>query len=357
MIQTVVVGHGLAGRAFHCPLIRRQPGLSLHGVVARDPRVRAEAAELWGTRCYASLDEALADDAVQLVVIATPHNTHAELAIRAMEAGKDCVVDKVMALTTDEADAMIAARDRSGRMLSVFHNRRWDWDFATIKEILGQGLIGKPLLFESAVCRHSMPRTWRGKAEEAGTILHDWGAHLVDHALQLGLGPCRRLVAWIFDSPWEGIDSGGHGRIVMEFDEAIFQAETSRICRIDRPRWWIVGTDGGFVKYGIDPQEEALRAGDIDRASEPESHQGILRRSLGSSEVRRVADPLDPGPLGQLLCQHRRPPDRPRAAGRDRRAGPRGRAGARGGDAVLARSRHGRRPLGILIRGRARVRA
>jgi scyllo-inositol 2-dehydrogenase (NADP+) len=285
MIQTVVVGHGLAGRAFHCPLIRRQGEMSLHGVVARDPRVRGEASGLWGVRVYAGLDEALEDDEVQLIVIATPHSTHAELAIRALQAGKDVVVDKVMSLTTAEADAMIAARDRSGRMLSVFHNRRWDWDFATIKELLGQGLIGRPLLFESAVCRHSMPRTWRGRAEEAGTILHDWGAHLVDHALQLGLGRCRRLVAWILDSPWEGIDNGGHGRIVMEFDGAIFQAETSRVCRIDRPRWWIVGTDGGFVKYGVDPQEDALRAGDIDRASEPEAHQGILGRSLGAGEV------------------------------------------------------------------------
>src|SRR5262249_35703696 len=139
--QTVVVGHGLAGRAFHCPLIRRQSEMNLHGVVARDPKVRAEAAELWGVRVYASLDEALADDAARLVVIATPHNTHAEIAIRALEAGKDVVVDKVMSLTTVEADAMIAARDRSGRMLSVFHNRRWDWDFATIKELLGQGLL------------------------------------------------------------------------------------------------------------------------------------------------------------------------------------------------------------------------
>jgi scyllo-inositol 2-dehydrogenase (NADP+) len=285
MIPTVVVGHGLAGRAFHCPLIRRQPELTLHGIVARDPQIRAEAVELWGVRGYESLDQALADQAVQLVVIATPHNTHSEIAMRVLDAGKDCVVDKVMALSGVEADAMIAARDRSGRMLSVFHNRRWDWDFVTIKELLNQGLIGRPLLFESAVCRHAMPRSWRGKVEEAGTILHDWGAHLVDHALQFGLGPCRRLAAWIIASPWEGIDSGGHGRIVMEFDQAIFQVESSRVCRIDRPRWWIVGTDGGFVKYGIDPQEEALRGGDIDRAIEPEAHQGILRTAVGSSEV------------------------------------------------------------------------
>src|SRR5271157_770688 len=141
MIQTVVVGHGLAGRAFHCPLIRRQFELNLHGIVARDPRVRAEAVELWQVRGYASLDEALDDPKIQLVVIATPHNTHAELAVRALEAGRHCVVDKVMALTTEQADAMIAARDRSGRMLSVFHNRRWDWDFVTIMALAASEVV------------------------------------------------------------------------------------------------------------------------------------------------------------------------------------------------------------------------
>lgn len=110
-------------------------------------------------------------------------------------------------------------------------------------------------------------------------------AHLVDHALQLGLGPCRRLAAWVLEGPWEGIDSGGHGRIVMEFDGTLFQAETSRVCRIDRPRWWIVGSAGGFVKFGIDPQEDAMRNGDIDAAREPESHQGILRTADPSGEV------------------------------------------------------------------------
>jgi predicted dehydrogenase len=285
MIQTVVVGHGLAGRAFHCPLIRRQPQLHLRGIVARDPKVRTEAVELWGVKGYANLDEALDDPAVQLVVLATPHSVHAAQTIRTLDAGKDCVVDKVMALSTDEATLMIDARDRSGRMLSVFHNRRWDWDFVTIKDILAQGWIGRPLLFESSVCRHSPPRSWRGRAAEAGTILHDWGAHLVDHALQFGLGPCHRLFAWVIEAPWEGVDSGGHGRIVMEFDHTIFQAETSRVCRIDRPRWWIVGTDGGFVKSGIDPQEDALRAGDIDRAREAESDQGILRTATPCGEV------------------------------------------------------------------------
>ncbi len=284
-IGTVVVGYGLAGRAFHVPLVRRQPGLNLVGIVARDPKNRAEAVADWKVRGYASLDEALEDPAVQLVVIATPHDSHAELAIRALEAGKDCVVDKVMALSTEEADRMIAARDRSGRMLSVFHNRRWDWDFLTVKNVLDEGLIGRPLLVESAVCRHASPRSWRGQLQSAGTILHDWGAHLVDQALQLGLGPCRRLSAWLIPAPWPGVDSGGHGRIVMEFDGLLFQVETSRVCGLDRPRWWIVATEGGLTHHGIDPQEDALRAGNLDAVEEPPGHRTIVRRESGPSGV------------------------------------------------------------------------
>ncbi|MFO0910339.1 MAG: Gfo/Idh/MocA family oxidoreductase [Isosphaeraceae bacterium] len=277
-IATVVVGYGLAGRAFHCPLIARQPLLRLHGIVARDPVVRSEGSGTWNARGYSSLDEALADPEVRLVVLATPHDTHVELTERVLDAGRDCVVDKVMALSTAGADRMIAARDRSGRMLSVFHNRRWDWDFLTLRHALAIDAIGRPLWFESSVCRYAPPRTWRGHADSAGTILHDWGAHLIDQALLLGLGPCRRLTAWVTPAPWPGVDSGGHGRIAMEFDSVTFMVETSRVCRLDRPRWWVLGTEGGVIKLGVDPQEDALRAGDLDHAQEPAEHTMRLRR-------------------------------------------------------------------------------
>ena len=294
MISTVVVGYGLAGRAFHCPLIARQKarGLDLYGVVARDPKVRGEAVSTWGVSGFASLDEALDDPKVQLVVIATPHDSHAELACRALDAGKDCVVDKVMALSVEEADRMIAARDRSGRMLSVFQNRRWDWDYLTVRGVVESGRIGKPLLFESSVCRYAPPRTWRGQSRAAGTILHDWGAHLVDQALQFGFGPCRRLAAWVTPAPWEGVDGGGHGRIVLEFDGVLFQTETSRVCRLDRPRWWVVGTEGGLAKFGVDPQEEALRAGDLDGAEEAPGNQAVLRvADAQGTVVEEIVEP------------------------------------------------------------------
>ncbi|OJW23889.1 MAG: dehydrogenase [Planctomycetales bacterium 71-10] len=292
MLRTVVVGYGMAGRELHCPLIRRQSDLALHGVVARKPDVRARAEAEQGVRTFASLDDALADPVVELVVLATPHDVHAEQAVRTLEAGRHCVVDKVMALTSAEAGRMIAARDRSGRMLSVFHNRRWDWDFSTIRKLFEDGTIGRPLLIESAVCRFKAPQGWRGELGASGTILHDWGAHMVDHALQLGLGPCRRVTSWLFESPWEGVDIGGHGRILLEFDGAVFQAETSRICRIDRPRWWVVGAQGGYVKYGVDPQEEALRAGDVDAADETESQQGLLSTAVDPDPATKDPETL-----------------------------------------------------------------
>jgi scyllo-inositol 2-dehydrogenase (NADP+) len=290
MIRTVVVGYGLAGRVFHCPLILREQGLRLHGIVARSSALRSEAVARCHVRGYVDLDEALADRDVDLVVLATPHDTHAEMAVRTLQAGKHCVVDKVMALSTTDADRMIAARDASGRMLSVFHNRRWDWDFATVKEVLGTGELGRALLIGSSVCRYAPPRTWRGSAAEAGTILHDWGAHLVDQALQLGLGRCRRLAAWITPAPWEGVDNGGHGRIMLEFDQVLFEIETSRICRLERPRWSILGTAGAFVKHGVDPQEDALRAGDLDAAVEPPEHVGHIRIEVEGVTVERKVD-------------------------------------------------------------------
>ncbi len=173
-------------------------------------------------------------------------------------------------------------------MLSVFHNRRWDWDYLTVKAVLSEQRIGRPTVIESSVCRHAPPRGWRGTLRcrrldpsRLGRAPGRPGARA-----RAGTVPQARLLARA--GPWEGVDTGGHGRIALEFDDTLFQIETSRVCRIDRPRWWIVGTEGGFVKFGIDPQEDALRAGDIDRASELPEHRGIMRRPAATARSPRA---------------------------------------------------------------------
>ncbi len=142
----------------------------------------------------------------------------------------------------------------------------------------------------------------------------------------MGLGPCRRLRAWSVDAPWPGIDSGGHGRIVLEFDDTLFQIEISRIARFERPRFWVAGTRGSFVKEGLDPQENALRSGDIDTADEPPNQVGRLRVDAESEPGRVIEtrDPHRPWTLGFILCEYRRRSGRKGAAGCYGRAGPRG---------------------------------
>ena len=129
MVNTAVIGYGYAGRAFHSYLASLADGLNLYAIATRDAERREAARQAYpNAQMYQTIDEVLADDAIDLVVLATPHDTHAELSIQAMDAGKHVVTDKIMAMNTAEADAMIAASQRNNVLLSVFHNRRWDWD-------------------------------------------------------------------------------------------------------------------------------------------------------------------------------------------------------------------------------------
>src|SRR5262245_56793826 len=270
MIGVGIVGYGYAGRVFHSYLVGRADGLELRAVAARDPGRREQAARERGVRTYPTLDEMAAAPDVDLVVLATPHDTHAELAVRALEAGKHVVVDKPMAITLAEADRMVEAANRSGRMLSVFHNRRWDWDYLTVRKLLAEGLIGRPYLFETAVLNYRPPRTtWRSTTATMGSLVHDWGAHLVDHALRLVPSPVARVHCQIAH-PRPVPEIGNYARLDMTFaDGTLYSAEAGNLVRAPKPRWWVVGEEGTLVKLGLDPQERAFqRTGNPDDAAE-----------------------------------------------------------------------------------------
>ena len=226
------------------------------------------------------------------MVIATPHNTHAELAVRALEAGRHCVVDKVMAITTEQADAMIAARDRSGRVLSVFHNRRWDWDFVTIKEMLGQGLIGRPLLIESSVCRHSMPRSLARsrsirRVRSSTTGERTWSIRHFSSAWVRAAG--WRPGCW--RAPGRASTAGAMGESSWSSTGCSSRPRPAASAGLTGPGGGSWEPKVGSSKYGVDPQEDALRGGDIDKAVEPESHQGILRVASDSGAIVESRSP------------------------------------------------------------------
>jgi len=290
MINAAVVGYGYAGRSFHTYLVPLADGLNLYAVATRDPERREAAAKERGVKTYASIDDLLKDDNVDLVVLATPHDTHAELAIKAMGAGKHVVTDKAMCMNAAEADAMIEARDRNNVMFSVFHNRRWDWDYLTVKKVIADGMIGEPFYFESTIMRYGKPRGWRAEKVHSGGIMYDWGAHLLDHALQLVDSPVERVYCEMQYRGWD-IDIGSYGKLLLHFQNGVlYQIELSNLARVDKPRWYVLGEAGGFIKYGVDPQEGPMVSGNIDATTEDPAQRGTVFTEDNGERKEMVID-------------------------------------------------------------------
>ncbi len=251
----VVVGYGM-GR-YHCGIIRQTAGLTLRGVCDMDPEKRARAEIEQQARTYASLDEALGDPEVQAVTLATPHDTHRPLAIRAMEAGKHVVVEKVMCLTVEEADAMIAARDRNRVLLTCFHNRRWDPDYLTVRQVIASGVLGAVFHVESTVDGHGPPYGWRRERAHGGGQLTDWGAHLIDQALRMMPTPPASVWCRFQHRVWD-TDVESMATLMITFaDGALFQIVLSQISRLGKPRWYVLGEKGALIKETLGSEDKA----------------------------------------------------------------------------------------------------
>jgi Predicted dehydrogenases and related proteins len=265
-----LVGYGLAGRVFHGMLIKATPGLEVRAVVTQNPSRRQQAqADFPGVKVYARYEELLDDPAIDLVVIGTPHDTHKELAVAAAARRKHIVVDKIMALSVAEADEMIRAAKTHGVLLSVFQNRRWDSDFLTVQEALARGWIGEPYVIESSVVRYSAPpdpekpMPWRMQARHGGGPFRDWGAHLVDQAVQL-FGTEIESVYADFQYRWPGVDVETAAVAWIRFKNGVrYRIEVGHISKIGRPRWYVRGDQGALVIEGLDPQEAALKEGRV----------------------------------------------------------------------------------------------
>jgi scyllo-inositol 2-dehydrogenase (NADP+) len=260
-----VVGYGM-GR-WHCQAIRQVDGLRLVAVCDLDETRRQRAIAEQGVKGYATLDDALNDDAVQVIVLATPHDTHAPLAVQAMEAGKHVVVEKVMSPTVEDADEMIAARDKNAVLLTVFHNRRFDSDFLTVKAVIEAGWLGDIVEVQSSVGHYGKPRGWRAWRRHGGGMIYDWGAHLFDQLLQLFGTP-----SWVFcRMAYGGFDGDDydvetHSHTLLGFPSGVAGVvELSHFWRLPRPRWRVIGKKGTLVKQTFDPNERAKIATNFGR--------------------------------------------------------------------------------------------
>lgn len=279
-INAAIVGYGMAGKILHGALIGATEGIDVHTVVSSDAgKVHADFP---GARVTPSLDDALADPGIDLVVIASPDAFHADQAIAALQAGKHVVVDKPFAVTLADAKAVVAAAERSGKMLSVFQNRRWDGDFLTIQRLIGEGAFGEVMQFESSYNRFRpvVLDLWKER-REAG-VWQDLGPHLVDQALTLFGAPLAVYADITAQKP--NSPGGDYFHAVLRYPLLRVILHAGQMTPDSGHRFAVHGTNGSYIKHGLDTQETGLKEG--SRPGGPgwgaETQPGRLTRAQGA---------------------------------------------------------------------------
>ncbi|MDA3922833.1 MAG: Gfo/Idh/MocA family oxidoreductase [Salinisphaera sp.] len=264
--RVAVIGYGLAGSAFHAPLIYATPDLTLAAVVTSDAAKTADIHRRYpNVQVLPDADSLWAQaSSLDLVVIAAPNAQHSPLAHAALEAGLAVVVDKPLASSYDEARALAEDARARGLALTVFHNRRWDADFLTVRRLLDSGELGTAQRFESRFERwrpHAKPG-WRRAADprDAGGVLFDLGSHLIDQAMQL-FGDVRQVYAEL-DQRYPDSEVDDDSFVALTHGNGVrshlwMSSFTPQL----GPRFRVLGDRAAYVTYGLDPQEAALRAG------------------------------------------------------------------------------------------------
>lgn len=257
-LKVALVGYGYVGKTFHAPLIAATPGLELHTVVSGDAaKVRADFPEL--AVVNADLVRAVADPAIDLVVIATPDALHASQAHIALDAGKHVVIDKPFAVTLDEARAIAEHGRRADRLVSVFHNRRWDSDFLTLQALIARGHLGEIVQYESHFDRFRPLVRDRWREKPGAGVLLDLGPHLIDQALVL-FGKPQAVYADIAVQKDGGV-TGDYFHLLLRYPRLRVLLHASQMTQATNLRMAVHGTGGSFIKSGLDAQEAHLKAG------------------------------------------------------------------------------------------------
>ncbi len=254
-----VIGYGFATKVFHAPLIAGVPGLKLAAISSSDP---AKVGADWPDVPVEATPEALfARPDIDLVVIPTPNETHFPLARAALASGKHVVVDKPFTVTLADARTLRDEAAKAGRLLSVFHNRRWDADFLTLRQIIDSGELGRIVHFESHFDRYrpDVRARWREQAVPGSGLWYDLGSHLLDQVLQIFGVPETISLDLALQRNVTEVDDWFHA--VLRYGQQRVILHGSALVPVPAARFTVHGNLGSFIKYGLDPQEDVLKTG------------------------------------------------------------------------------------------------
>lgn len=294
-LRAGLVGYGFAGQTFHAPVLSAVPGLELAAVASSRPhKVHAD----WpGVAVVPDAGALVSRSDIDLVVVATPNAQHHPVAKAALEAGKHVVVDKPFTLDVAEARELELLARRNNRVLAVYQNRRFDADYLTLKDVLASGELGRLVYLESHFDRFrpEVRDRWREQKVPGAGLWVDLGSHLVDQAVQLFGTPdtlqldtaALRDGAQVEDYFHAVLryESGPHAPLRVVLHATTLAAHAA-------PRYIVHGTRGSFIKHGVDPQEDALRAGQrppmAGWGADPQDGELVVPGSDGGEPQRRV---------------------------------------------------------------------
>ena len=254
-IRAGIIGYGGAfnmGR-HHAGAINAQPGMRTVAICDLDPKRQAAAkADFPDVDTYGDYREMLARDDIDLCVVVLPHNLHASVAVACSEAGKHVITEKPMCISVAEATAMIEAGERAGKMVTIFHNRRHDADYRTVRRIVGQGLVGDVYHVEMFWGGYGHPgHWWRSDKQVSGGHAYDWGAHILDWLLGVVPSRVNEVRGVSRKTKWMDVTNEDHVQMDLYFDNGVTaDVQMSSIARIGRPRWRVLGTLGALEYAG-----------------------------------------------------------------------------------------------------------
>ena len=288
MLTVAIVGFGLSGRYLQAPFFVTNPNFRLKTIVTNNQNPTAVFPTV---QKATSLDAVLADKDIDLVSICSPNNTHFEYAQKCLLAGKHILVEKPFTATAEQAETIIALAKKQGKHVFVFQNRRFDCDFLTVKHVVEEGLLGELVSYEAHFNRFKPllnPKKWKEIADPCNGILYDLGSHIADQAIGLFGGPLS-----ISGETWT---QRAHSKVDDAFDVKLdygrlkVTLKSSLLVREDTPRYILQGTKGSFVKYGIDIQEDQLKAGlmpnDAGFGAESVDFQGLINAEINGLGIR-----------------------------------------------------------------------
>jgi predicted dehydrogenase len=301
-IRVALIGYGYAGRTFHAPLIRATPGFEL--VVVGSSRPEHVRADLPGIAVVTSPEDACALPSVDLVVVATPNDTHVPIASIALEAGKHLVIEKPFAPTLAGARQLTSLARRTERVLAVFQSRRWDGDFRALTDLLASSELGDVSHLESHFDRYRpiVRDRWRERSGEGAGLWYDLGPHLVDQALQLFGLPDRVIASLAAQRPGAQSDDWAH--VILEYSRLRVILHTSVLVAARLPRFIVHGQTGSWIKYEVDAQERQLIAALTPDAAGPaaDRERAVLVDGVSGTQTEM---PILPGDYRGFYLQLR----------------------------------------------------